>query len=234
MRIGAGLDGRLGLRFDELREAGREAARSGFESLWTPGGGIPEHPVQALGPGCAHKSFREHVRPRRPNGGLDDLGAGRAQDLVEGPDELCISVTDKEADCPALVFDGRHEVPGLLGDQGSDGVGRHAGQEDFPTLQFDEEKDIDAAEHHRVDVEKVAGEGAGGLGSDELRPRWPRWPRRGTEPMTAQHVAHAGGRDGHTEFPELADDTEIAPARVLPGHSAVSHLHASACRLSMR
>jgi len=42
MRIGAGLDARLGLRFDELREAGREAARSGFESLWAPAGGIPD------------------------------------------------------------------------------------------------------------------------------------------------------------------------------------------------
>jgi alkanesulfonate monooxygenase SsuD/methylene tetrahydromethanopterin reductase-like flavin-dependent oxidoreductase (luciferase family) len=42
MRIGAGLDGRLGLSFDELRQAGREAARLGFESLWTPAGGVPD------------------------------------------------------------------------------------------------------------------------------------------------------------------------------------------------
>ncbi|HUC59423.1 MAG TPA: LLM class flavin-dependent oxidoreductase [Streptosporangiaceae bacterium] len=42
MRIGAGLDSRLGLSFGELREAGREAARLGFESLWTPAGGVPD------------------------------------------------------------------------------------------------------------------------------------------------------------------------------------------------
>ena len=42
MRIGAGLDGRLGLRFAELRQAGQEAARLGFESLWTPAGGVPD------------------------------------------------------------------------------------------------------------------------------------------------------------------------------------------------
>ena len=42
MRIGAGLDGRLGLSFDELRQAGREAAGLGFESLWTPAGGVPD------------------------------------------------------------------------------------------------------------------------------------------------------------------------------------------------
>ncbi len=42
MRIGAGLDIRLGLGFEGLREAGREAARLGFESLWTPALGVPD------------------------------------------------------------------------------------------------------------------------------------------------------------------------------------------------
>jgi alkanesulfonate monooxygenase SsuD/methylene tetrahydromethanopterin reductase-like flavin-dependent oxidoreductase (luciferase family) len=42
MMIGVGLDARLGLPFDQLRAAGREAARLGFESLWTPAGGVPD------------------------------------------------------------------------------------------------------------------------------------------------------------------------------------------------
>jgi alkanesulfonate monooxygenase SsuD/methylene tetrahydromethanopterin reductase-like flavin-dependent oxidoreductase (luciferase family) len=42
MLIGAGLDIRLGLPFGELRQAGREAARLGFESLWTPAIGLPD------------------------------------------------------------------------------------------------------------------------------------------------------------------------------------------------
>jgi alkanesulfonate monooxygenase SsuD/methylene tetrahydromethanopterin reductase-like flavin-dependent oxidoreductase (luciferase family) len=42
MIIGAGLDARLGLPFDQLRVAGREAAQLGFESLWTPAGGVPD------------------------------------------------------------------------------------------------------------------------------------------------------------------------------------------------
>ena len=42
MIIGAGLDPRLGLSFEELREVGAEAARLGFESLWTPAGGVPD------------------------------------------------------------------------------------------------------------------------------------------------------------------------------------------------
>jgi alkanesulfonate monooxygenase SsuD/methylene tetrahydromethanopterin reductase-like flavin-dependent oxidoreductase (luciferase family) len=40
--IGVGLDGRLGLPFDQLREAAREAARLGFDSVWTPAGGLPD------------------------------------------------------------------------------------------------------------------------------------------------------------------------------------------------
>src|SRR6202142_374592 len=42
MTIGVGLDARLGLPFEQLREAAREAARRGYESLWTPAGGVPD------------------------------------------------------------------------------------------------------------------------------------------------------------------------------------------------
>jgi alkanesulfonate monooxygenase SsuD/methylene tetrahydromethanopterin reductase-like flavin-dependent oxidoreductase (luciferase family) len=42
MMIGVGLDGRLGLPFGQLRAAAREAERLGFESLWTPAGGVPD------------------------------------------------------------------------------------------------------------------------------------------------------------------------------------------------
>lgn len=42
MIVGAGLDSRLGLPFRQLREAAREAQRLGFESLWTPAGGVPD------------------------------------------------------------------------------------------------------------------------------------------------------------------------------------------------
>jgi alkanesulfonate monooxygenase SsuD/methylene tetrahydromethanopterin reductase-like flavin-dependent oxidoreductase (luciferase family) len=42
MMIGVGLDARLSLPFDELRAAAREAERLGFESAWTPAGGVPD------------------------------------------------------------------------------------------------------------------------------------------------------------------------------------------------
>ena len=42
MIIGVGLDSRLALPFDQLRSAAIEAARLGFESVWTPAGGVPD------------------------------------------------------------------------------------------------------------------------------------------------------------------------------------------------
>src|SRR5579875_1142477 len=42
MIIGVGLDGRLRLSLAELRAAGSEAARCGFESIWTPAGTVPD------------------------------------------------------------------------------------------------------------------------------------------------------------------------------------------------
>ena len=42
MLIGVGLDARLGLPFDQLRAAAVQAGQFGFESLWTPAGGVPD------------------------------------------------------------------------------------------------------------------------------------------------------------------------------------------------
>jgi alkanesulfonate monooxygenase SsuD/methylene tetrahydromethanopterin reductase-like flavin-dependent oxidoreductase (luciferase family) len=42
MMIGVGLDSRLALPFDQLRSAATQAARLGFESVWTPAGGVPD------------------------------------------------------------------------------------------------------------------------------------------------------------------------------------------------
>ncbi len=42
MLIGVGLDARLGLPFAQLRVAAVQAGQFGFESLWTPAGGVPD------------------------------------------------------------------------------------------------------------------------------------------------------------------------------------------------
>jgi hypothetical protein len=130
-----------------------------------------EHPVKALGPRCPHKSFGESVRSGRSKGCLDDSCAYGSHNLVKGPNELAVPVTDKEAQRSSPVFDIGNQVPGLLGDPGPDRVSRYPGQVDHAALEVDEEEHINAPEHDRVDVKEVAGKGASRLGSQEVRPR---------------------------------------------------------------
>jgi hypothetical protein len=135
-----------------------------------------EQPVQAFGPGCPHEAFSERVRPRGPNGRFDK-GTGRAHNFVERPDELVITVADQEPDGPALVLEGRDQVPGLLGDPWPDRVARHAGQKDLASLEVDEKQHIDTAEHDRTDVEKVTGQprsSRSGCGGTKLGRNIPR------------------------------------------------------------
>ena len=178
-----------------------------------------EHPVEALGPRSSYEPFGDRVRPWRPHGCFDNAGADRPHHLVEGPDELGVTVADQEPDGSALVLEGGRQVTGLLGDPGSDWVGRHASQEHLPALQVDEEQHIEPSQGDRVDVEEVAREGAGGLGSKELRPRGAGRPRRRAKVVTAQDIANARRRDGHAELAALAHDAKVAPAGVVLGQA---------------
>jgi hypothetical protein len=132
---------------------------------------LNEHPVEALGPRRPDKALRERVRPGRPDRGLDDPGADRPHHLVKWADELGVPVADQELDGSALVLQGNCQVPGLLGDPGPGRVGRHAGQEYLPALEVDEEQYVEPPKCDGLDMEEVTGEGAGSLGSKELRPR---------------------------------------------------------------
>ncbi len=86
-----------------------------------------KHPVQAFGPRCEHEPFGKSICFWRSEGCFDNFGAYRCHHLVKGPDELCIPVTDKEAERSSLVLPVGDQVPGLLGDPGPDGVSRYPG-----------------------------------------------------------------------------------------------------------
>jgi hypothetical protein len=130
-----------------------------------------EHPVKALGPRCSDKAFGERVRPRRPYGCPDHPSADRPHHLVEGPDELRVTITNEETDSSALVLEGRCHVAGLLTDPGPDRMGRHPGQEDLPSIEVDKEQHVEPPKRDGINVEEVTGEAAGGLGPEELRRR---------------------------------------------------------------
>jgi hypothetical protein len=77
-----------------------------------------EQPVEALRSCGADKPLGEGVRSRRSDRRLDDPGADRSQHLVEGSDELRITVADQEVDNPTFILELCCEVPGVLGDPG--------------------------------------------------------------------------------------------------------------------
>jgi hypothetical protein len=63
---------------------GHESAQHALRVAFT----ADEHPVQALGPGCAHKSFGKGVRPGRPKGCLDGSCATDLITSSKGPTNL--------------------------------------------------------------------------------------------------------------------------------------------------
>ena len=92
---------------------------------------------------------------------------------------------------------------------------RHAEKMDFPGVEFYDEEDVEPLEEHGVHREKVRGQDAGRLRSEELSPRGSA-PRSRTEVVTAKHTAHRRGRDPDPELAKLTLDADAAPAAVLP------------------
>ena len=90
---------------------------------------------------------------------------------------------------------------------------------DPPGLQFDEEQHIQPSQPDRVDGEEVAGNDPGGLLAQECPPSGGRPPWSGVQPMAAQRGADHRRREAHAKVEQLALDTLVAPARVLPGQA---------------
>ncbi len=79
-----------------------------------------------------------------------------------------------------VVVEIHQQVPGRLRHPGAGGVCGDPGQMHPAAVEFDDEEDVEAGQPDRLDGQEVAGEGAGGLSAQELRPTGP--PRRGAGP----------------------------------------------------
>src|SRR6266481_910839 len=174
-----------------------------------------EQPVQALSPHRFNPALR--VRVRRPDGGEDHVRSSRAEDLVEGAAKFGVTIVDKEPHRWRAILEVHREVPRLLGHPGRVRVGRGGAQMDSPALEFDEDKDVERPEPHRLDGEKVAGDDPCGLGSQELGPRGARasWGR--TAARSSEERPDRCGTDCDPELAELALDPHAPPTGILPG-----------------
>ena len=135
-----------------------------------------EQPVEALASYGANKPFGERVRARRSDWGFDDPSIDGSKHLVEGPDELGISVADQELDDAAFVLECHCEIARLLGDPAPDRMRGDTGEEDLASFEIEKKQDIEPAKRDGVGEEEVAYKCAAALSSKELRPRRSRSP----------------------------------------------------------
>jgi hypothetical protein len=117
-----------------------------------------QQPVQALGADRPHPALGVRVRLGCPHRRHEDLATLGAEHLVEAAGELRVPIAEQEAHPPALVPQHQQEVPGLLGDPATVGVGGHAGEVDPATVQFDEAQHVQPPQPHRLHGEEVAGD----------------------------------------------------------------------------
>jgi len=149
---------------------------------------------------------------------LDHVDARVRHDRVEGCRELPGPVADQE---PTDVLAEIHQqVAGLLGGPRSVGMCGHAQDGQVVVADLEHEQHVEPSERHRaVDVEEVHREHAGGLGAQELPPAGVGLPhRRWWVAVASKDPPDCQGADAVAEPAQLALDSLVAPARVLPRH----------------
>ena len=132
----------------------------------------------------------------------------------KGGCEALVSVVDEEADRLRSALSNFGEVASDLGAPGE--VGRTFGyptDQYPPAMQFDEEEHVQGLQPDRLDGEQVTGDDRGGLGAHELAPGVPVRVRTG---LDGQDAADARSGDLDADLLELALDSLVAPAVVLP------------------
>ena len=185
----------------------------------------PEHedPVEALGPRRPHKAFRDRVRPRRADGGLDDFGTFRSEDLVETGGELRVPVPDEELHRATCLDQVGGQLPGGLGDKADARVFGDAKEMGLPGGVLDDEEDIEALEQHRVNGEEVRRQDPFRLAFEELCPARAS-PGCRPQAMAAKDASDRRRTHPDSELAQLALDAHTTPAAVLAAE-AYDQLH---------
>ncbi len=92
------------------------------------------------------------IRLWSTNRSLDHPSAFRDEHIVEGADELGVTVPDQEPH--SFKLPGHREVTGLLGDEGTIGVTGRSSDLQSPGADLDEEQHVVRAKDHRFHAEE--------------------------------------------------------------------------------
>ena len=128
--------------------------------------------VQALSPDGPNPTFVDSVGVGRPNRRADDLGAGRAPDIVERSGELGVPVADQEPERGRTVIQLNQEIAGLLGHPQASRMGRDTSQVHPPAAQFDDEQHLQPPQPDGVDGEAGRRPGCPSPAGAGMTARW--------------------------------------------------------------
>ena len=181
-----------------------------------------QHLVQALAAGTGDPAFGYRVRPRRPDGRLDNLHADRGEHRVERRGELRIPVADQELQAISAALEGHQQVAGLLGHPRAGRVRGDPGQVHAAGAVLDEEQHVQAPQEHRAGVEKADGEDRGGLPSQERSPGQASPSGRGVDARVLEDLPYRRRREFAAEAGQLAVDAAVTPGRLSRAISSTS------------
>jgi hypothetical protein len=143
-----------------------------------------------------------------------------AEDLIEGRGELAVAVVDQKSH--PFEQAGEAEVARLLGHPGAARIRGAASEMDAAASEFEEEEHVEAAQRQRLDGEKVAGEHAGRLLTQELPPARACTPRRRPRAGGKQDPPDRVRRHTQAELEQFAGDPRVTPTWVPPAKRSTS------------
>jgi len=117
-----------------------------------------------------------------------------------------------------MTFEVHQQVTGLLSHPRTRRMGGDPGQVHAPGPVLDEEQHVQTAQEHGIDVEEVRGEDRRGLPGQERPPGLPGPPGRGIDTRVLEDLSHRRRRQLVSQPGQLAVDTPISPAWVIPRH----------------
>ncbi len=184
-----------------------------------------QHAVGEFGSDCPHEPFGEAVRPWATRRNPDHADAHIGQDGVERRGELTGPVSDEEPELGEAIIEIHGQVADLLGGPPAVWIRGGAQHVHGPVADLQDEEHVDPREGDcAVYVEEVTRQHGRRLGAEELSPGRVGVPdRRWRDPQPLQDAADRRCPNAMTELEQLALNSLISPAGVLPGHALDQH-----------
>ncbi|MEU6785074.1 hypothetical protein ABZ912_38295 [Nonomuraea angiospora] len=123
-----------------------------------------QHVIETFAPERTDEPLGERVRR------LEDTYARPSEHPVKSSAELAIPVPDQESEPGRSLPQFHQQIARLLRRSDTGRMSRDTKDMHAPRSDLHAEQHVQTLEKHRIDVEKVARQDAGGLGDEELAP----------------------------------------------------------------